>query len=90
MRKNYYSPKRRAIMARGEVINHTEVFEAYGWLCHLCGEEINRFATRDDYMRVTLDHIIPLSKGGEHIRDNVAPAHYRCNMAKGDKLPDEI
>lgn len=88
MKKNYYSAKRRAIMARGEVINHTEVFDDHGWVCHLCGEEISRFANRDDHMRVTLDHIIPLSRGGQHIRSNVAPAHYRCNMAKGDSLPN--
>lgn len=89
MKKNYYSPKRRAIMAKGEVINHTEVFDEHGWICHLCGEEISRFATRDDWMRVTLDHIIPLSRGGQHIRSNVAPAHYRCNMQKGNSLTGE-
>lgn len=86
MRRNYYSAKRRAIMAKGEQINHTEVFDEYNWVCHLCGEEISRFATRDDYMRVTLDHIIPLSKGGEHIKANVAPAHWICNMQKGDRV----
>lgn len=89
MRKNYYSPKRRAIMAKGELINHTEVFDAHGWVCHLCGDLIDRFAKRDDWMKVTLDHIIPLSKGGTHTRDNVAPAHRRCNEAKGDRLPGE-
>lgn len=86
MRRKFYSPKRRAIMARGEQINYTEVYDAHGWICHLCGEEISRYAKCDDHMRVTLDHIIPLSKGGEHVRSNVAPAHYRCNMAKGDSL----
>jgi hypothetical protein len=30
VRKNYYSPKRRAIMRKGEQINHTEVFDAHG------------------------------------------------------------
>lgn len=86
VRKGYYSPKRRAIMARGEQINHTEVFEEHGWICHLCGSEIDQRAGKDDWMRVTLDHIIPLSRGGTHTRDNVAPAHWRCNMEKGDKL----
>lgn len=85
MKKGYYSPKRRAIMARGEQINHTEVFDAHGWICHLCGGEISRLAARDDWMRVTLDHVIPLSKGGEHVWSNVRPAHYRCNMDKGDR-----
>lgn len=86
MRKNYYSPKRRAIMARGEKINHTEVFDAHNWVCHICGELIDRFAGRDDWMRVTLDHIIPLSRGGGHVRSNVAPAHWKCNMDKGNGI----
>lgn len=86
MKKGYYSPKRRAIMLRGEDINHTEVFDAHGWICHLCGGEISQLAGRDDWMRVTLDHIIPLSKGGEHVWANVAPAHWRCNMDKGDRF----
>jgi 5-methylcytosine-specific restriction endonuclease McrA len=89
VRRNYYSPKRRAIMARGEKINHTEVFDDHGWICHLCQQEIDPTASRDDAMRVTLDHIIPLSRGGEHVRSNVAPAHYRCNMFKGNTLPKE-
>ena len=86
MKKGFYSPRRRAIMAKGEQINHTEVFDAHGWVCHLCGGEISRFATSDDWMRVTLDHIIPLSRGGTHTWDNVKPAHWRCNMSKGDRV----
>lgn len=85
MKKRYYSPKRRAIMARGEHINHTEVFDAHEWICHLCGGSIDRRATRDDWLRVTLDHVVPLSKGGEHVRSNVRPAHWKCNMEKGDR-----
>ena len=71
-------------MALGEKINHTEVFDAHEWICHLCGLYISRHATKNDWYRVTLDHIIPLSKGGTHTRDNVAPAHWKCNMEKGD------
>ena len=33
----------------------------------------------------TLDHIIPLSKGGSHTWDNVQLAHMGCNAGKCDK-----
>lgn len=89
MKKGYYSPRRRAIMKRGEDINHTEVFDHWGWICNICGDEISRFAGPSDWMRVTLEHVIPLSRGGQHVWDNVRPAHWRCNMEKGDKLPGE-
>lgn len=82
----YYSPKRRAIMAKGEQINHTEVYDAHDWVCHLCGGYISPLAKKDDWMRVTLDHVVPLSRGGTHTWDNVAPAHWKCNMAKGNDV----
>jgi 5-methylcytosine-specific restriction endonuclease McrA len=37
--------------------------------------------------RLTLDHIIPLSKGGLHSRDNVVFACVSCNSSKGAKDP---
>lgn len=33
----------------------------------------------------TIDHIIPLSKGGPHLLDNLQPAHLSCNSKKGDQ-----
>lgn len=34
----------------------------------------------------TIDHIIPLSKGGTHTYNNVQLAHYICNSKKSDKI----
>ena len=44
--------------------------------CHYCG----RMA------KLTIDHVIPLSKGGDHSRSNVVPACQRCNSQKGNRL----
>lgn len=86
VRRNFYSKKRRAIMAKGEDIRHLLVFERDEWICHLCNTIIDRTLRGDSWMRATLDHIIPLSKGGTHTYDNVAAAHWFCNMQKGDRL----
>lgn len=37
----------------------------------------------------TQDHVIPLSRGGRHEESNVVPACMRCNMAKGNRTPEE-
>lgn len=39
--------------------------------------------------RLTMDHVVPVSKGGEHVKDNVAAACRRCNESKGNRTPDE-
>lgn len=48
------------------------------WLCKLPVEE-----------KWELDHIVPLSKGGEHNYTNVAVAHRSCNAKKSARLIDE-
>ncbi|MBU6428998.1 MAG: HNH endonuclease, partial [Cyanobacteria bacterium REEB65] len=37
----------------------------------------------------TMDHLIPLSRGGGHTADNVAPACRHCNLVKGTRTPQE-
>ena len=37
------------------------------------------------FVRPTLDHIVPVAIGGEHDRNNLAAACYRCNEFKGSK-----
>jgi 5-methylcytosine-specific restriction endonuclease McrA len=34
---------------------------------------------------LTIDHVIPLSKGGEHSPLNVQAAHATCNYSKGNR-----
>jgi 5-methylcytosine-specific restriction endonuclease McrA len=47
--------------------------------CAYCGKEA----------KLTLDHVIPLSKGGRHSKDNVVPACGHCNSSKKDKTLEE-
>lgn len=52
-----------------------ELKENYSNLCAYCAEK----------KPLTMDHIIPLSKGGEHDIDNIVPACKSCNSGKIDK-----
>lgn len=38
----------------------------------------------------TVDHKIPISRGGEHSRDNIVMACQRCNFSKQDRTPEEF
>jgi 5-methylcytosine-specific restriction endonuclease McrA len=61
--------------------------------CQICGRPLNpdvRGVTQDDDPdRMTMDHVIPVSKGGTHTYDNVRAACYECNSEKGDQHEDE-
>jgi len=39
--------------------------------------------------KLTVDHLVPLSKGGRHEWTNVVTACSRCNNRKGDKSPEK-
>jgi 5-methylcytosine-specific restriction endonuclease McrA len=55
------------------------VFARDGWRCAYCRGPAE-----------TLDHVIPRSRGGRHVWENVVAACARCNHAKGDRTPAEL
>jgi 5-methylcytosine-specific restriction endonuclease McrA len=81
--KNFYSKKRRREYRRGDKIDRYEVFEHHGWICNICGCKIDKSLKFPNKRAATLDHLIPLSRGGRHVWENVAPAHADCNEGKG-------
>jgi len=58
------------------------------WLAILA-EADGHCAYCDKEAKLTLDHVIPLSKGGRHSKDNVVPACGHCNSSKGNKTLEE-
>lgn len=61
-----------------------------GMTCYICGKTCTKDDKRwgtfgPDYP--TIDHVIPLCKGGTHTWDNVRIACGECNDAKGGSLP---
>lgn len=79
-------------------INLKELYNRDNGVCWICGklcdyndkeyrvsEKGHRYlATGPNYPSV--DHVIPLSKGGAHTWNNVKLAHKRCNSKKCDKI----
>jgi 5-methylcytosine-specific restriction endonuclease McrA len=56
-----------------------EIFDRDGGVCHLCLKAVPR-------VDATMDHVIPVTKGGPHTRANVKLAHRSCNTRKGNRL----
>lgn len=51
-------------------------------ICHYCG---NKFKVED----LTMDHLIPLIRGGLSIKSNLVPSCKDCNFKKKHSLPFE-
>ena len=57
-------------------------------VCGICGQPVDKKLKFPHPMSATVDHIIPMDKGG-HPSDinNLQLAHFRCNREKSNKLP---
>src|SRR5207244_1924604 len=79
--------RRRAQIKRAptlELVNRQMIYERGGGRCHICGHKVSAAAFH-------LDHLVPLSDGGEHTARNLAVAHPFCNLSRGPgRLPAQL
>lgn len=75
----------RKLGAFVEAVDPNVVFERDRWRCHLCHQRVSSRAKWPDPRSASLDHVVPLSRGGEHSYANVATAHLGCNVSKGNR-----
>lgn len=72
--------RRRLLTAKHQTWLRKHV-KRQGGLCSLCHK----------VMKIpSLDHTIPVSRGGEDHWENTSAACSPCNARKGDRLPEEI
>jgi 5-methylcytosine-specific restriction endonuclease McrA len=62
-------------------ISRRALFARDGWRCMYCGTNGGK---------LTLDHVVPRSRGGESVWENVVTSCAPCNMRKGNRLPEEV
>lgn len=74
--------KRRAVISIESALTAKEwrdIIEAQKNRCCYCYKELA-------VSEITRDHIIPLSKGGHHIKENIVAACQSCNSSKGNRI----
>ena len=62
--------------------NRRNVFLRDGFQCQYCGQKLPTG-------KLSLDHIVPRSRGGVESWDNIVAACLRCNVRKGNRTPLE-
>lgn len=60
-----------------------DILQRDGFRCQLCG------ATQADGAKLHVDHIIPVSKGGKTVPENLRTLCEECNIGKGAKIEDD-
>jgi 5-methylcytosine-specific restriction endonuclease McrA len=61
-------------------ITRRAVFARDEWMCQYCGSRSN----------LTVDHVVPKSKGGGSSWENIVASCAPCNRRKGDALPRQV
>jgi len=68
---HHYKTKRRTFA----VWERKDIWRIFNKKCNSCKKPIS-------YEEMTIDHIIPLSKGGTSNKKNLQPLHQDCHIAK--------
>ena len=61
-------------------ISRKALFARDGYRCAYCGSS----------GRLTLDHVVPRSRGGDSVWENVVTSCAPCNLRTGNRLPEEV
>lgn len=70
---------------KGEAIALIDVYKRDGGKCCVCGVAVDLNIRWPDPQSASLDHAVPISKGGPHTFSNVQLTHLGCNASKGDE-----
>lgn len=63
--------------------NKVNVLARDRWACQYCNQ---KFSTNE----LTYDHVVPRSKGGKTVWENIVTCCISCNGKKGNRLPQEV
>lgn len=76
---------------RKERFQPRDIFVRDRWTCQICGVATpEALRGLSDAGAPTIDHVIPLSAGGEHTTGNVRCACLRCNLRKGGRVEEKV
>lgn len=81
--------RRRRALKRGltaEKYTLAKIAGRDGYRCGLCGSSVDMTIKNPHPWAPTIDHIVPISLGGDDTRGNVWLAHRVCNLRKGNRV----
>lgn len=76
--------KRRGADGKAK-FNRADIADRDQWRCGICGGLISRRKKHPDPYALSVDHIVPLARGGSNEPTNLQAAHLRCNLSRRDR-----
>ena len=87
-RRRFRPPRLTRPMPYG--VDLTELGDRDHWTCWVCGGEVDPKAVPGSPNAASVDHVIPRSRGGRSVWENIVASCAPCNRRKGNRLPQEI
>ena len=88
-RQTRYVAKSRARRLRHALtwdgVSDRQILDRDGWRCHICRRKIKPALRNPHPKSRSIDHIVPLSEGGDDTAANKRAAHLDCNMARSNR-----
>lgn len=82
-RIRFHNNRRRTSIILWEYLDEKRAMQLYGNRCGYCGTLIN-------HKTVEFDHILPISKGGKTIPENMIPSCVKCNRGVNGKKAKDV
>lgn len=81
-RSREYTRRRKALefQTATERVDYQRIWRESDGTCGICATPILV------YDEIHFDHIVPLSRGGTHTKENIQVSHARCNLTKHAKV----
>lgn len=83
-----WEAQRRARLNGGKTEDYSryDIYKRDDGICYLCGDPIDIELEWPDTMSFSIDHVYPISLGGDDTVENVKSTHLRCNISKNDSV----
>ena len=81
-------------MARHRQGRRLRILTRDKWICYLCGTDLSKWPLKVRGKNgmggnIHIDHVLPVVSGGTHEDGNLAVTCKPCNLAKGDRTPED-
>ena len=79
--------RRRRARIAAVTVGDVDLDALWTGACGICQMPMDRELKHPDPMSKSVDHIVPISRGGTHEQSNLQWAHLVCNISKGASMP---